>query len=296
MRVLRIGFIIATFLALSGCIKEDLGDCPTPSDNIELLFDYTGDTDDPGIFARTIDDVTLFIYSAGGERLVTTRTVSKAALNDYQGVILSLDPGDYKVVCWGNADALTEIRETSSYSGGRLNHPNFLTGTPIPTNDHLYFGEAALTVPRGGTVTAHVPFRSGHVDLEIYVRGLGSVTAGTFPSVEVRNLMPQYDFAMGAAQPFGTTYYPPTVYDGEKQVFAALLRVLRFPNDNPIVVAVSDPAGNLKAAIPLKDHLPYPDITLVNEARVTLLVEFTDLGVSVTAPDWEQNPVTPASY
>lgn len=287
MKVILYALLIS--FALGGCIRDGLGDCYPKTDAV-LTFSYRGDTGDESMFGEMIDKVTLYIFNAGNGKLVATRTIEKAELNSFQGVRLALTPASYKIVCWGNAGDKSQFTGTSAYTTARLHHPDYAAGNKIASNDHLYFGEYDLTVPATGNTSGNILFRGAHIDLNIYVKGLSGE-----PMVEVSNLMPQYDFMTNAAQPFASTYYPATHYDPSKSVSVVQISVLRFGDDNPLVVSVKNPSGELKHAVLLSEYMALNAIAVsgINEATVSIMIEFTGAGVSVTIPEWDRNPVTP---
>ena len=301
MKRLSSTLCILAILALpAGCINEDMSDCP-PEFNTELTFSYSGDSRDPEMFSRMIGGVTLFVFDRTGGQYLLEKTIGRADLDKFRGTQLYLPGGDYRLVCWGNAFDATEIR-SGSLSDGRVHAPAYGAQGRIATNDHLYYGDYDITVPAAGNmpgkVTGDIPFRGAHIDMRIYVKGFGRPSEpATWPVLEVGSLMPQYDMGMNPAQPFAATYYPAVEWDDENKVQAAVFQVLRFADDNPVTVTVREPApGNTaKAVVNLREHMLKNEITVdgKHEAVVDLLVEFTDLGVTVTVPDWSTGTTEP---
>ena len=284
-------FAAAAFFLSAGCINEDMSDCPPPF-NTELTFSYSGDSQDPAMFSRAIDGVTLFVFDRTGGQQILQKTIAKADLNRFQGTQLYLPAGDYRIVCWGNAFGDTEIL-SSSLSQGRIHAPAYGAQTKIPTNDHLYHGDYNITVPAADKmpdkVTGDIPFRGAHIDMEIYVKNFGqSADPATWPVLEIGNLMPQYDMQMNAVQPFGTTYHPTVAWNAQRKVITSVFQVLRFDDDNPVTVTVREPDNTVKATIDLRQYMADNGISVddKHEAAVRMLIEFTDLGISITIPDW----------
>ena len=301
MKILsKILFAMAAAALSAGCINEDMSDCPPPF-NAELTFSYLGDGQDAAMFSRAIDGVTLFVFDRAGGQNVLQKTIGKADLNRFQGTQLYLPAGDYRIVCWGNAFDDTELL-SGSLSGGRVHAPAYGAGGRIATNDHLYYGDYDITVPAAANapekVTGDIPFRGAHIDMNVYVKGFGqSSDPATWPVVEIGNLMPQYDIQMNAVQPFGTTYHPVVAWDGAKKTMSSGFQVLRFADDNPVTVTVREPApdNTVKAVVDLRKYMADNSLTVDNlhEAAVDMLIEFTDLGVSVTVPDWTSTGTEP---
>lgn len=284
-------FGAAVFFLSAGCINEDMSDCPTPF-NTELTFSYSGDSQDPAMFSRAIDGVTLFVFDRTDGQQILQKTIAKADLNRFQGTQLYLPAGDYRIVCWGNAFGDTEIL-SSTLSQGRIHAPAYGAQTKIPTNDHLYHGDYNITVPAADKmpdkVTGDIPFRGAHIDMEIHVKNFGqSAAPATWPVLEIGNLMPQYDMQMNAVQPFGTTYHPTVAWNTQRKVMTSVFQVLRFDDNNPVTVTVREPDNTVKATIDLRQYMADNGISVddKHEAAVRMLIEFTDLGISITIPDW----------
>ena len=284
-------FAAAAFFLSAGCINEDMSDCPPPF-NTELTFSYSGDSQDPAMFSRAIDGVTLFVFDRTDGQQILQKTIAKADLNRFQGTQLYLPAGDYRIVCWGNAFGDTEIL-SSSLSQGRIHAPAYGAQTKIPTNDHLYHGDYNITVPAADKmpdkVTGDIPFRGAHIDMEIHVKNFGqSADPATWPDLEIGNMMPQYDMQLNAVQPFGTTYHPTVAWNTQRKVMTSVFQVLRFDDDNPVTVTVREPDNTVKATIDLRQYMADNGISVddKHEAAVRMLIEFTDLGISITIPDW----------
>lgn len=296
----------ASMTLAGGCIKEDMSDCP-PEVNTELTFSYTGDDNDPTMFGRMIDRVTLFVFDNKDGQHILTKTVEKAELGLFQGTKLYLTEGDYTILTWANAFDATEI-VPGTLASGRIHHPSY-GATPqgeIPTNDHLYYGEIALTVPAAATlpgsttayrVTGDIPHRSAHINIEVYTKGFGhSGDAASYPVVEMTDLMPQYDIRMGDARPYATSYFPAVEWDTDKKAMAARFQTLRFPASNTIDIVIRDPrTREVKASLDLAQHIADHAIAVdgVNEVTIGVLFEFSNLGVTVTVPDWTGGNVDP---
>lgn len=286
-RVASILFCIL-FISQAACIRDDRSHCPSPV-NAYLTFSYTGDTNEPEMFAQMIDHVTLMAFGEDGKRVVSS-TINKSELERLQGTELFLEPGNYRIICWGNADEHTEMTACEDFTTGRLHHPDFLTDADIPTNSHLYHGTYTLSVPSDGIVTGDIPFRAAHINVEVYIRG-ASIKEH---SIQAHQLMPQYNLEMADNQPFETTYYPQSVYNEERMLEECLFQVLRFSDDNPVVIEIRQPSGDI-LAIDLKQYMAENKITVngKNEATVPVLVEYNDLGVVLKIPEWLVHDVTP---
>lgn len=279
--------------AFTACIAEDTGDCPPPT-NVTLTFSYTGDTGDSSMFRKMISHVTLQIFDSNGGN-VFEQLIPEKELRKFQGTQLFLEPGNYKAVCWGNANEHTEIKDPEHFETERVHHPGFITGKEIETNSHLYFGTYNLSVPAGYTECGgDISFRGAHINMEVYIRTDKHHSSGC--AVRVQNLMPQYDITMSPAQPFATTYYPQIGYDTEREVDESLFQVFRFSDNNPVIVEVIQPTGG-RIYVDMKDYMLKNNITVEgkNEVTVPILLELNDLGVVIKVPEWIPTDVTPGT-
>ena len=134
-----ISALVAVIFCLASCIRENIDDCDTP---VEIDFVYYGNGI-VDIFPERVDSVLMFIYEQSSGELVRTVELPKSALEERQGASLRLVPGDYRIVCWGNAGKGSRIDTSegticsSDYAGGK-----------VPSGiEELYFGASEITVP-----------------------------------------------------------------------------------------------------------------------------------------------------
>lgn len=307
MKLLKILCTLLGAAAMSGgCIGEDMSGCP-PEMNIRLTFSYRGDTDDPTMFRKMIDRVSLYVFDRESGRHILTKTIEKNDLQRFEGTRLYLPEGSYRIVSWANAGDDTEILVSGTLAECRVHAPAYTSQEHIATNDHLYYGELDLTVPAAvvrrrvnsaAETTGDIPHRSAHINVEVYTKNFGyKDRPATWPVVEMSGLMPQYDMEMNAVQPFDAVYYPKVVWDSERDVAAARFAVLRFPDENGISVSIGEPAPGVpaKVAVNLERYMADNNISVddKNEVTLRLLFEFTDLGAAVMVPDWKENEVEP---
>lgn len=294
-RLKTIIFLLCSIFLIYGCIKEDLSNCPPPF-NTKLKFLYHGDVKSSNIFGEHIDHVTIFVFGQQGQ-LQSTHKLNKTSLNSFHEANLLLLPGTYRIICWGNVLDNTLITEHLILGEKRVHHPNFInTAGVIPTNDHLYFGECSVTVPEKGSVSENVNFISTHINFEIYISGLKTLSKATSaPIIKINNLMPQYDIESNPTQEFNTIYQPKLAYSSERKMQAALFQTLRFNDNNPIVIEIFDDQGILLTDINLKKYMEENNFSVegIQEATISIQINYSDLGVSVSVPDWIIQDVTP---
>lgn len=140
MKTLRyISALVIALLGLSGCIRENIDDCETPVE-INFLYFGNGIVD---IFQDRVDSVLMYIYEMPSERLQQTVRISRDELEAFQGVKLRLNPGDYRIVCWGNAGE----GSTVDLDGKRIMSSDYAAGSEPSGIEELYHGSIDLSVP-----------------------------------------------------------------------------------------------------------------------------------------------------
>lgn len=290
--------ILALFLVpvcLCGCIREDDRGCRREADML-LKFEYPS-------FPQTITRVNVGVFDENG-LFVTSSQVDQEQLAEFQGVILrSLEPGNYQVVCWGNAFASTRIEGFSSgmtLNDGQVSNPNYGTDIPITTNDPLYYGKTQLQIKANENITKEVYFTPAYIRFIVSVTGLANLeqlAPANYPVVDIRNLRPAYNFNM---DPIGAyvSYYPTVSVNAAAQTVTAKCNVLRFDDRSPIVVDISErPSGKILATLDLQQYLVDNSIEIRPGAEVTLLLLFAFSGqnvdVSVVMDKWGNIPLDP---
>ena len=176
MKALRfISALLIACMCLSGCIRENIDDCETP---VDLEFQYFGNGI-VDIFPDRIDSVLMYVYELPSGKLRQTMEISKEELAARQGADLRLNPGDYRIVCWGNAGEGSKIDTSegticsSDYAGGK-----------VPSGiEELYFGASELTVPHTlRPVRETMVYEASYIMMRVELLGfanLGNPSVGT---------------------------------------------------------------------------------------------------------------------
>lgn len=297
MRKLNVITILSLFvvlLSVTGCIKENMDDC---KGKVSLRFRYVGDgTTD--IFPEKIDQVTLYVYSAEDGSLVSTVICDKSQLNTYQGIDLDLFPGNYKIVCWGNAFDATEIREPEK----KIAAPGYFSGEEIATNDPLYYGTLDFNVPATLVHQDYTcDFESAHINIEVRLEGfVGAVVPGfnsenTSIALGMAHLPSFTDFSNVPSATEQSVYYPVLeVASDDPESYVTQYNVLRFGNDTPAVLQLF--VGSDRTVVQefsLADFLSEYNIQVEgrNEVTISILLRASTVGVEII--DWDKENVDP---
>lgn len=291
-----VGIAFVTLCLFTACIKEDRSDCPEDILH-ELYFIYNGDghTD---IFESKIGSVDLFVFDGQGA-YVNRYTYTQQQLAVYQGANLRLPQGDYTVVAWGNVTGLsTFVENDRSLDDYRLYSTPYLNMQTVTDFDSLYYGREPVTVTSGGDVRDTIYFRSFHIDMEVYVRGLqtAQTRAEGDPMgwVAVRSVYAGYDFEMNVTEDV-TDVFPDFVYDTTGEWAMSRFSLFRFRDRNNIALDFYNGDGELVYVLSLQQFLAAHQIHVegVNEITVSICISFNRTNVHVSVAEWDEQDVKP---
>lgn len=291
-------FVLTTvMLLMTGCIRENMDDC---KGKVTLRFRYVGDgTTD--IFAEKIDKVTMYVYSAADGSLAGVFEYDEKALDAYQGANIELYPGNYQIVCWGNAFENSTIHE-----GDRIAAPGHFDNTEIDTNDPLYYGTTDIAIPETLVEQDYVcQFVCSHIKVNVRLEGfVGAWTTQTslqsraqIDNVELAmTRLPSYtDFDNIPADDHHSTYYPTLQTDeNDDTSFVTQFNTMRFKDDNDIMLQLlSGPERTVIQEFSLAEFMSTYGISVENrnEILIPILIRASTAGIEIA--EWEQKPVTP---
>ncbi len=289
--------LLAPFVLLASCIKEDYDDC----ERCTLTFSYTGDVTQD-IFPEHITRVSLYVFDEDS-RLVQTKQIEQNELKAFQGTKLNLNPGRYKVVGVGNCFDKTEVSNTSSQDMTKIefHHPNVPERGVVEGNDSLYLGQKDIVIPSDYWYKDDVPFRSSHLKVSYSVEGYTENYAGvpipaqSLLELRVNNLLPQTDFT-NRAHGDKMTYNPLLTVDQANGNHEAYFNIMRHAKSSDVEFElVEKSTGKLLHTFTLEYFLTkYPQIDVTKqEVLIPIIVIFKEHDVTVTIPDWLIVDVTP---
>lgn len=287
----------AAFCLLTGCIREDRSDC---SCDVFLDFLYTGDgqTD---IFPDKIDKVNMYVYSAADRSLAGEYELDKAALTEHQGIHLYLRPGNYRIVCWGNAADRTHIHKV--YDEAKVAEPVWFKSDEFFTgNDELYFSELEISVPETlRDVEETCNFECSHIDMYVQLKGFKGAIGpdGQKADIVVAHTgLPAYtDFFNVPAQNERCEVIP-EIHDDPDNEDSYILKyhVLRFSEQEETAIDIRDLEGNSildDGPISVTDFISNYGVEIddIQEASVAIKLTLGPIGVEVA--DWNIVDVKP---
>lgn len=285
---------VSVMVCLSGCIWEDRSDCTC---DVILSFIYTGDGD-TDIFPEKIDKVNMYVYSADDYSLQGEYSFDAAALDETQGAHLYLRPGDYRIVCWGNAMESTHIHTV--YGEAKVAEPEFFgSSQDFSGTDDLYFSDIEITVPETlADVEETCVFESSHIDMMVKLKGfkgaLGSRAAATGITLTHRGCPAYTDFFNTPSD--NKCDVVPVMMDDPDDADSYILvyNVLRFTEDEDTSIVLTDDSdGSEVYTLSIPGFIDTYGIEVDSRQEALLAIQITLGPVGITVEEWNVEDVTP---
>lgn len=300
---------IALCLLLAGglsasCIREDNSDCY----NIyRLALSYHGDgTTD--IFSEKITDVDLYVFDQDS-RCISSWTLSDAEIEAQLVTLPPLDPGDYRIVCVGNAyDTKVENLDSKDLSNITFAAADYINGETVSGNDPLYWSSIDYTIEPYNEYkleeTRTTYFASSHYDIIVEVENAPDYI-GKNPKVELVGVSPLTDFH-NTAKGQATDYIMETVHDGVKTT-TAINNIMRHKNHENVYLRVTGEDGTPVAMISFAEHIEKHKDYInpqLHECQIPFLIKFgssdyplpsddISLDITISVPSWFVEHITP---
>lgn len=272
----------------TSCLKEDYSDC---YNTYKLLLSYKGDGTTE-IFPEKINRVEMYVFDEANA-CVSSRTLSDAEVSSQTTTLPPLAPGDYRIICVGNAhDTGLENLASGDYSKILFAANDYMEGRTVSGNDSLYYASHRYTVegfdPMPKERTEVIEFASSHYDILVEVYNAPE-NVGKHPKIELVGVSPQTDFE-NVAKGQAADYIMETVHDGVKTT-TAVNNIMRHKNHEDVYVRVTGEDGVEVALINfaewIEEHKKYIDPSK-HECLIPFRIEFSD----PTPPD-PPTPPTP---
>lgn len=307
MKHLPIYLLVMLLWPSSSCVTDSTKDCIYIDNNLKLEFVNINKKGED-TFLEKVKRVHVFIFDE--EHLfVQKKVVEKNDLAIFAGTEMSLPPGKYFVVCWGNALDQTTF---SDLDNSTLLFDAFTKNSLVdskliaPNGDPLYYGPKSapelleVVVPESEQVVKEVPFRSAHAQIRVYVKGMQDLNdkgEALAPLLSLDQVPDQTDFQLNRSNSYIKYQSIAEFIDfADKSAFMFQFNSPLLDGNTKMNVYVNkqsdqEQLAEVNIAQFMVDHnTQYVD---VDQIEVLIQIEFKGAEVIVTLPKWEHIPVDP---
>lgn len=305
MKLLNISLCVLLIGVFSSCIKDSKS-CSVDSRH-QLVLDFEHrDKNNLNVFSKVMHKVSLFVFDEYDELIYRT-AIDKASLKSFAGASLHLDPGKYRVVCWGNAMEYTTFGgiEVGSNLINALVQNSANQEKHAVNGDPLYYVSldldlTSLKLSSRAIIHKTISFCRAHTQLEVLIDGFEDQSEdgeNLPPLVEIRNLSSNYDFNMQSSGSH-LTFSDLSSYSAvdEKWLARATFYTPMISDDTSVEVLIKKQSDkSLITTISLKDFIKEHNIQLntCHQTTIPILVEYKSTDISISLPGWAGEPVDP---
>lgn len=288
-----------------GCMNEDMKNCPL-KDNVTIYFSLKDTKTGAEIFTQKVSQTDMFVFDDTG-RFIRTIRVTPADLDASNGMVVTLQKGNYKLLCWGNIERKCTLGPVTSST---LLDDAYLSFDSNDSCDPLYYSPLVphtrtynptqqlveLSVPEEGKASTTMEFTHAHKQLEIYVQGFSD--NGLLPVIELTGHKSGYDFYMnhlsGQDISFLQQSEMTTTPEGDMAFSPFYTSRIRKDNNTIVINIKKASDGTTAFTTTLSDVIKgFVNFDLEEEVVIPIVFKFINNSVSVTIPTWGYTPITP---
>ncbi|MCD7930825.1 MAG: FimB/Mfa2 family fimbrial subunit [Tannerellaceae bacterium] len=307
-------FLLA-LLYCTGCVKEDLDDCPDGEEyTLVLLFEYL-DMEGKDVFNERISSIDVAIYDEN-HQIYQWLNADEVVNNTDRSKTVKVDPGTYYIISWAN-DVTDRLGRNALLEGLDLEHTYIYHTLSTESCDPLHYApdlrsqsQRHLDVPdnpalytvevlNAGTTYHTVSYMGAHRTVNVFLRGFPEIADGRTPEmhVSINNLIELYDCFLNHGEE-KVVYHKKAreVTVEEEYLGFAQFYVPHFDNESPVTINIAGTrtsGASYNFSVSMDDVLRELDLLLVEGdcEIINVVIEFKDLYVQIKVPEWLNNPV-----
>ena len=301
MKCFKLMLFVSVLFLLKGCIKDKIDSC---ENKLILEFEHRGKlgTD---ILLDAINKVDVFIFDESNE-LVYKRQIDRKSLSTSREVLIEVNPGKYRIICWANANdnSVFEKNELGSnltdlhLNNNTLNNHNIINGDPL----YYYSTDIDISSPEiiGETLKKIIPFCKAHIKVEVFIKGFEDASKDKpdlTPIVELTNLSTDYNFNKRTTKDNitainKTTY---TTINGDTTAIIDFYTATFTEDTNAELLIRKQSDNSIITTVSLKDFIKKNNIDLQTcfQPIVPISIEYKGTEVAISLPTWETVQVKP---
>ena len=291
-------------MLMGGCIRDNTDHC----NNVIVNFSYTAD-DGQEHLTEYMGSIDLYVFDESGNHVMTVGYGSGDLHTSGGAASLRLPEGRYALYAVGNPLDRTLVFGLGTGDPERIfiASPESAGGGTVHGQDHNYLGSASLEISDSRyTSRSMVRMYSAHINVSIEVTGLyarlGTRAAGDY-TLSISGSNSKVDFNNRVAYGELHECYPEMEYDAETGKWLSRnLALFRMDNGEDIeealcnhVLKMTDGDGNVVIEKSILEYLAENagkiDLTR-QEALLPIEVNFSEVAVTVTPPQWYLEDVT----
>lgn len=311
--------ILLLLVLITGCLADDYKDC----DRLYLHFSYLAD-ENREVFNRHIEKVDIYVFDSEqrivlGPLPVNTNDIKK------QGVNIPIEsPGNYEIVCIGNAHPNNTQIDTEGSLATRATHAfegmyfgsisSYPTGIVEGGIDSLYYSSVRVNIPENKYyryVKDTAFFKSSHykVSVEVLKMPIKEITPEeTRPLSEIYlgNLPPYLTF-LNTPCDVTASYHPVSIYSSnEKKLSTEIFHIARHNRDCGACVDLLYEDGTAMCSFDLEKIIEQHNANYPNEPekRIDLNMQevyipiqiIIDNPIVVKVADWYIKDIKPGFH
>lgn len=295
-------------LLLTGCFNWDYSNC-SRENNCVLQFRMTdADMNVSNALINKIKTLDVLLFDANGY-MVEHRTIAVENLDEGNKLALTVEPGNYYVVSWGNiSSGNTNIVNGSRYNDYYVETVSTEYGAPLyygPAEKEMTSSVANITgyteyfveVPGNKIAIKEINMVRAHRTVNVYIKGLLNLTnfGGEQPIVELTQLPYKYDLLRDTGnerQDYARRAEMQVAPNGESMSVTSITAPISDFENTMYVNLIRGSDSNVIHSFNLKQWVEDNVPDYLNEFNILFTID-VNANITVSLPNWENIGIKP---